>query len=351
MSAVVARPAGFERSRPTVLIATRRLELLLITLAAGIAAVAALADAPAAIRAPFGLVAALILPGYALSLALLPGELDRIERWALGFVLSLVATAGLALLLDASPWGLSPTALVVTLSLTTVAGVAVGGLRSRGRGDVDVALRRPSLPIGRRALLVVIICVPPLVALALAVAPGLPGTPQTDFFVLGRSGLAANYPARVVAGERIVLDIGMTNREAAAASFKVVVRTGETELARTPAIELAAGEEWRGTVAFQASIVGQRQEIELLLYKAADTPPLRSLRLWLDVSAPTAQPESTAVPTPVQTPLPTPPPTPVPTPLPTPVPTPLPTAGASSSPIPLPTVPPSAPAFTPIPLP
>ena len=63
-----------------------------------------LADAPAAVRVPLGLVAVLFLPGYSLTLALLPraDDIGQVERASLAVAVSTATVAALMLLLHHS---------------------------------------------------------------------------------------------------------------------------------------------------------------------------------------------------------------------------------------------------------
>jgi len=90
------------------------------------------------VRISLGVLIVFILPGFALVSAVLPErELSRPERLLASVGMSLAMATCAAVLLGATPIGLSREALAIVLGGSTVASSAVGGFRIRPRNDLS----------------------------------------------------------------------------------------------------------------------------------------------------------------------------------------------------------------------
>lgn len=265
-------------------------ELLLLVLASVLAAGLAVFGAPLALRLPFGLVAVLFLPGYSLIAALFPraDELGTIERIAAGFGLSAAVAIALLLALDYAPWGIRPTPIVLILAGWTVSATAVAWWR-RSRLEPDERFVLPFLSAGPWARTArdwprVALCAGVLVlcAAALALTLGTPPPPVTEFFIVGPSGRAEDYPRAARPGTEVVVTVGVTNREGVTATYRVAVVQETRALATTTSLILAPGQTWHGPVRFTLPTSGRDQEIGILLFKDGHPEPYRRLRLWVD---------------------------------------------------------------------
>jgi uncharacterized membrane protein/LysM repeat protein len=287
-----------------------------LMLASLLAAALALLEGPLAARIPLGLLAVLFLPGYSLTLALFPraGDLDGVERAALGLGLSLgLIISVLALLLNYTPWGLGHTPLLVALTASTLAACTASIWRraSLPPGDRLVVGPRPERGLTdrpARLALGVLLASGLLAGAALTVTLTAPPSEFTEFFILGPESLAENYPRTVAPGEAVTVTAGISNREAAPASYVVAVADGtDTPLARVGPLQLAPGESWEGRVSFALPGAGDDQEVKLALLKDGQEYAYRSLRLWLDIvpasQAPAASPATVLSPAPVASPL------------------------------------------------
>lgn len=242
----------------------------------------------ALLRAPAGLVLVLLAPGYALQAALFPrrADLDGVARLGLSFGLSVALLPLLALLLDALPWGIRPWPMALALTAWIGGGAGVA-LVQRWRLSPPEVARRAAGPRARQvqwlslaggmaggALLIA--------GLALVFLP--PPAPRlTEFYALGRQGLAEDYPRQAVAGEALAVTLGIDNREGRAISYGIAVVAGGDRLAAVGPIALAAGATWRQPVLFALPAAGADQPVDILLYADDGAEPYRRLRLWIDV--------------------------------------------------------------------
>ena len=219
---------GFRRSRAMRWPAN--FDLLLVTLGCLLAMAMAVLELPVLLRLPVGIVAALVLPGYSVSMALFPpGELDALERSALTFSLSFGIIVFVAPFLNLSPGGLTADSIVGAVSAVTLFATAVAWWRRRGRraagppsGTTPLGPSRWRGVGGRWAGVAVGLVVVLVVAL-LALGIAAPSRTATEFFVLGPDGTAAGLPARVASGTPTTITVGISNHDGSAQPYRIVV--------------------------------------------------------------------------------------------------------------------------------
>jgi uncharacterized membrane protein len=183
------------------------------------------------VRVVFGIPMVLFVPGYALIAALFPGakDLDGIERAALSFGLSIAIVPLIGLVLNYTPWGIRLDPIVASLCMVTVLLCMIAQYRRALLQNDD----RFVVPLGAlyegvkaeflpqtasrldRVLSVVL-----LIAIIAAVATTVwvivvpkEGEKFTEFFILGKDRMAADYPTRLVTGQNSSLYIGISNHE------------------------------------------------------------------------------------------------------------------------------------------
>jgi uncharacterized membrane protein len=209
---------SLRRSRPM-----RRpddLDLVLVALGCLLAAAMAALAVPVPLRLPIGIVAALVLPGYSVSMAVFPpGDLDSIERSGLAFTLSLGVIVLVAPVLDVSPAGLNAGAVVGAVTAITLLATAVAWLRRRNRpagGLVSgislpgrLSLRGAFRPWMGAALGLVGVLFVALLANGVAAQ----SRNATEFFLLGPAGNPDGLPARVTSGTPTSITVGISKSD------------------------------------------------------------------------------------------------------------------------------------------
>lgn len=244
-------------------------------------------DGPTMLRVPFGLIAVLLLPGYSLEAALLPGGggVGVVEHLALGFGISLAIIAILALGLTYMPWGLTPMPIVLVLTAWTCLATAVAWWRRLGfSAHTRTAAYGRSRGALRVTWLAVVVAATTLIVVAVSLALTVVASPprMTEFFVLGRPELAEGYPRSVEPGQPVTVTVGITNREDAVNSYRVTLEEDAGLLLATGPVELAPGETWHGPMTFSLPGPGKNQEIRIVLHKDGTTGAYRELTLWVD---------------------------------------------------------------------
>ena len=265
------------------------------------------------LRIPIGLLMVLFVPGYVLIAALFPraGDLDGIERIALGFGLSIAVVPLIGLGLNYTPWGIRLTPIVISISAFTLLMAAAAywrraSLPPEERFSIHLrqwtdSLKEEIRAEGERswvdkALTVILILsiIASVAALVYVVVTPKEGEKFTEFYILGPGGKAYDYPTEVRAGNNSTLIVGVVNHE-----YRLTNYTMEIQLNNTPPndrsalivpilkmnLSLPHNETWERNVSYVLDEPGDRQKLQFLLYKEGNfTAPYRDLHLWVNVT-------------------------------------------------------------------
>ena len=286
-----------------------RIELILILAGGGllvglIAANVQGLPAPLAIlRLALGLVYLLFIPGYVLQMALYPrvDDLDGVERVALSFALSVAVLAPIALVLNYLPWGIRLWPIVISLGIYMVGCLAAGmwrrarlpnAIRMEVKTGFDLRGWWASQEHGNRVVYVILagtLAVVLLTTLSILLIPQ-PAERFTEFYMLGAEGQAQDYPRQVTAGQPVTLTVGISNREGAAAVYRIQVKADDQMLTQAGPLSLANGKSWEQALEFTPPTAGDDQQIQIFLEREGQPSPYRSLRLWINVQPAAAGP-------------------------------------------------------------
>ena len=237
----------------------------------------------------------IFFPGYALVAALFPkkGDVGAIESIALSFVLSVTMSGLTGLILNYTPWGITPTSLIISFSSFVLVTSAIASYRRwllpkeqrfgprlrlsfpswRGQSRLDQALTLTlALSIIGAIGLVAYVIVTPKVSERF-----------TEFYILGPEGTATDYPLELVLGEQGKVILGIINQEDQETAYFVEVRIEEDTVREIGPIGLASEEKWEQEVAFAPLKVGEEQRVDFLLFKAEESQPHHQLQLPLNV--------------------------------------------------------------------
>jgi uncharacterized membrane protein len=251
---------------------------------------ALVAGLPPPLSVPVALLAVLLVPGYALSIVLLPSDehADSVQRLALGFGLSLGVLAIVALVLENVGGGMRPGSIRAGVTICSLALLVVAALRrARSRPRAALYSWPPAVTAARsraerftRAIVVA-----SLVAAGFAYVVAVSDQPPrpTAFYVLGEAQKIAQYPREASVGETVTLHLGIEQAEDRAGTYEVILRRGEQQLARLGPIAVQPAGRWEGDLSFVADRAGPDQELAVELTGTGEPHPLRTLRLWIDV--------------------------------------------------------------------
>ena len=189
------------------------------------------------VRTVLGLPYLLFFPGYVLISFLFPEEepLDKIERIALSFGLSIAITPLIGLLLNYT-WEISLIPLLTSISLFIFAfsGLALYRRRAIPLEEVfhiELEINPPdweSYDMIDKALVVgtvILLIASGALAVHIATTPRT-GERFTEFYILGEGGMADDYPNDLQVNETGTLTIGVVNREHETTDYTVVMGLG-----------------------------------------------------------------------------------------------------------------------------
>jgi len=120
----------------------------------------------------------------------------------------------------------------------------------------------------------------------LAVAQPSATDPYTEFYVVGSSGNASDYPTNLTAGDAGAVTVGISNREGQDLTYSIVLSLNETTVT-SDAITVGGGDTREQLIPFTPEEPG-RYRLRIDLYRGPvpdeTAEPYRTLWLWIDVS-------------------------------------------------------------------
>lgn len=249
------------------------------------------------LRIVLGFVYLLFVPGYALQAALFPRtiHLALLDRFAFSLGLSIALTPILGLVLDGPPGGIFLwQSFIFLTSVTVICSLVAIYRRSRltrdeiNADETELDLRgwwKSQNSFGRVLFaLIPLSVVIGIVLIAYVLPAASPDKQFTEFYVLGTSGVAANYPIEVKAGQPFILKVGVTNHEGNDITYSIQAHMNGQTVAGTAPFNLNDGQSISLDVSLAGSTPGNQQLLEILLLR--DNQIYRRLYLWLDVKAP-----------------------------------------------------------------
>jgi uncharacterized membrane protein len=246
------------------------------------------------LRIILGLPLALFFPGYCLMSALFPRQsaIDRLEKIALSFGISLAIVPLIGFALNYTPFGIRLYPILISLAVFIVVVSAIAWFRQRSLPEEE----KPAITIQFKKsltggfsrtdrILTVVLIIAILGAigtLAYVIAVPRIGEQFTEFYILGKGGKAADYPTQLKLGEAGNVIVGVINHEQKSGSYTLEVRIDGAASAPQP-LTLANEEKWERPLTFTPEKAGDKQKVEFLLYKTGQNEPYEELHLWVDV--------------------------------------------------------------------
>jgi len=105
----------------------------------------------------------------------------------------------------------------------------------------------------------------------------------TEFYILGLSGEATDYPEELVVGVEAKVIVGIINQEHEVATYWVEVMMDGIKNNEVGPVTLEHEGVWEETVGFTPDWVGNKQKVEFLLYRQGQSQVYQGLHLWVDV--------------------------------------------------------------------
>ena len=105
----------------------------------------------------------------------------------------------------------------------------------------------------------------------------------TEFYILGLRSKSADYPKTLGVGDEAKIIVGIVNHEGEKESYRLEIRVNGERKRRIESIVLNDKQKWEEIVDFTVDKAGEKQKVEFLLFKQAETEIYHSLHLWIDV--------------------------------------------------------------------
>lgn len=109
------------------------------------------------------------------------------------------------------------------------------------------------------------------------------GEKFTEFYILGTSGKATDYPEELTVGEEGRVIVGIVNHEFEPVTYRIEVDIDGVSNNEVKPVALEHSEKWEELVAFTPQRIGDNQKVEFLLYRQGQTEAYQTLHLWVDV--------------------------------------------------------------------
>jgi len=182
-----------------------------------------------AIRIIFGLPFVIFIPGYLFIFLLFPSneEIDIIERIALSFGLSIAIVPLVGLILNYTPWGIRLESVATSLSilvfiLATFAVIRWHGLEPSKRFIISFEINLPENKVDKILTISLIFAIIlSLILLIYVITMPREGEKFTEFYILGPSGKAEDYPTNISSNETEKVIIGIANHEGKTINYTV----------------------------------------------------------------------------------------------------------------------------------
>ncbi len=250
------------------------------------------------VRTILGIPLVLFIPGYVLIAALFPkkNDLDGIERIALSFGLSIAVVPLLGLGLNFTPWGIRFGPIITTLILFTLSLLIIAHFRRlellpEERFEVPLKAALASMKeefMGSKnktdkilTLILILSIIASLFTLVYVIVTPKQGEKFTEFYILGPSGKASDYPREVSPGKPINLIVGIVNHEYSDINYTLLAQIkNDTFLERK--MKLSHNQTWEKPVGFTINRTGSSLKLEFLLYQEDNGVPYRETHLWVN---------------------------------------------------------------------
>ncbi|MFC1973920.1 DUF1616 domain-containing protein [Chloroflexota bacterium] len=272
------------------------------------------------IRIILGLPFLLFFPGYLLMASIFPGKksIDNLERFTLSFGMSIAIVFLIGLALNYTlEIRLESVLYAISSFIIIISGVALLRQYRLFKKVEFISSHDLKLPGWEGnatnkvlSIILVISILGAIGVLGYTVAKPNVGEKFTEYYILGNSGEAQDYPSEFImessqvtrvkygtdlpemAGERGVVTLGIVNHEYQSTSYRITISIdGEpgdifysnknfTELGP---IELDDEEKWEGDIWFTPQHAGDNQKVVFSLIKNYESDPYLTLHLWIDV--------------------------------------------------------------------
>ena len=105
----------------------------------------------------------------------------------------------------------------------------------------------------------------------------------TEFYILNDAGKTENYPGTIIAGQSAKVILGVINHEHEPTTYSIEITLGGKNIQQIDPFTLNAEQKREQEVTITPIEIGDKQELEFLLYKGDSSDVYESVHLWVDV--------------------------------------------------------------------
>jgi len=251
-----------------------------------------------AVQLVLGLPFLLFIPGYSLTVVLFPKDhqLNNLEKIAASLGLSICMFIIIGIIINYTfgfsfyPFYSIMMLLVILLSILAIIRRdkinQVKIIKTSGNSDTKFTLKELAGWIRSNKILTIVFAVIFICILVASVyAINSPRYPEqfTEFYILGPSGEAANYPSELKIMTDISVTAGIGNHESNTNVYRIDVKVNGTVVKNIPNISVDSEETKELKINLTAIELGNNQRIDFYLYKEGVDNPLRILYLTVNV--------------------------------------------------------------------
>ena len=240
------------------------------------------------IKWPIGIFMIALIPGYLLLTILAPkkGTINSYERLFLSFAASIIISAIISLILK-KPSNSALTEISCGFSLPLI--IISFMIRSRIKlaerfyWNPIKSIKNTRLNKNQIISLILLIILVSMIGATINIILNPVPEKFTEFYILGPTGKAYDYPTNLRLGETGEVIIGVVNHEYQTTNYRIIVKMGENTIDNIT-ITLKNGEKWEKRFKFTPTEAGDNQKLQFLLYRLPDEKRVyRSLNLYINV--------------------------------------------------------------------
>jgi uncharacterized membrane protein len=247
------------------------------------------------LRIVLGVPLVVFFPGYVLMSTLYPRKnaLERTEKIALCFGMSIAIVVLAGLILNYTPWGISLYFILISLAVLVIVLSVTAFCRQRNlpeqeKPSITISIKKISIAgqSGTNKILIATLAIAVLCIIGMLVYAATTtrtGEKYTEFYILGQNGKASDYPSQITLGENGKVIAGIINHEQTTTSYRIEVKIDNISSNDSGPFSLADEEKSERIVSFTPQKAADQQKVEFLLYKNGQDQPYQSLYFWVGV--------------------------------------------------------------------
>jgi len=247
-------------------------------------------------RAILTLIFMFFAPGYSLLAIFAPrkNDLTNIERLIISVGISFTGVSFFWLLFNYTPWGITLQTMFFPLMAVVLLLIYIAWQRRKKipineRFMIEFTVNIPkNNPDKFLSVLLVASVIIGFASMGYSIFSPVVEEKTTEFYILGATGIAADYPRDFVGGLGTNVTVGIINNEGKNTDYRVVCSINEYTTGGEWFVSLMDGENIEKDVKIIPPLINEdtNMKIEFDLYLVGNPTPYRNVYFWSDIHAP-----------------------------------------------------------------